>query len=376
MKRNIFVSIGICLTTLLSFVTVISSSLAWFAYSTKVTVQMTGTAVAKTDQLQIGLKTSISTFNENTIDRNGLEEVTTPSGTYTFAKPGTGFIPSLLQEYLSTAGYASTTLTPVTSREYVEGSDIVLNQSPEAGNSRLGLPALNNQFVRIPFAFRVVRVDMLEHYEPNQAIWITDALIETDYGEGIVQNAVRVHFDGSKYDETNNVVDNKFIFNPSALTSGYTNVSGLLNLNNDDYYDLMPGYADREMIYGDYTGTPMTLHTFDTDTDIDDINGTGNNTNITTFSAKHKANSKGYTSLEGITSKRANYKSMNEIDPIENEQGMLEGGQILTITSDDEYGIAELVATVYIEGWDHSVIDKEQNHGFTLKLTFQINRAA
>ena len=83
MKRR-RLDIALVSLTGLTVLSVLGSSLgtlAWYAYSTTVTVSYQGTAVAKTEQLQVGLKWSInhedsnaSTF-VNTYHAEGFEPV-------------------------------------------------------------------------------------------------------------------------------------------------------------------------------------------------------------------------------------------------------------------------------------------------------------
>ena len=368
--------------TIVSFAGALSSTLAWFAYSTNVNVQMKGTAVSETEQLQVGLKTDI-TFSNEMMEEYNLVSVTENSEKYIFAAPGAGFDSSLINYYLSHEGYASNTLIPVTSKKYDNGDNLSLKCAPQAGQPQLTIDAPHDQYAKIPFAFRVVRTDRAGNhtYVTNQSIWISNAKAIADNGATQIYKAVRVHFSGKKFNASNELVDNKFIFNPSASASAqrYTNVAGLLNLNNDDYYDLYDGsygINGTEIVYGDYDGTlPTTTH-IDSDSAIADVNGTGNTSSVTTFTAKHLGGNFVYTSLEGITPHKANFKTLSDIKPTTDSNGFLTGGEVLTVTSNTTNAIADLEATVYIEGWDHSVINEEAEHKFFLGMTFEINRVA
>lgn len=373
--------IALAAGTLVSFGGALSSTLAWFAYSTTVDIQMQGTSINETEQLQVGLKTNL-TFSDALVEKFNLTQVVDGDDTYTFAAPGAGFDSSLINYYLNKSGYASNSLTPVTSGKYETGDDLNLKVAPQAGHPEITNEAPKYNYARIPFAFRVVGVDALGAtiYAKNQAIWITNARAVADNGLNNIYRAVRVFFSGCKY-AGEDFVENKFIFNPSAANdvTRYNNVAGLLNLNGDDYYDTYDksyGMNGDEIVYGEYDGTlPEKTH-IEEDSEIVDMNNTGSTSKITTFTAKHQGNNNVYSSLEGITPHKANFKTLSDIKPDIDETGSLINGQIVTITSKTETAIANLDTCVYIEGWDHSVVDQEIDHSFYLGLTFEINRIA
>ena len=77
---------------------------------------------------------------------------------------------------------------------------------------------------------------------------------------------------------------------------------------------------------------------------------------------------------DGVSlAKTAKYETLATIRPNDDGGGYLSGGTPLTRT-DSVDGLARLDVTIYLEGWDHSVIDKEIGHSFNLGLRFQINR--
>ena len=108
------------------------------------------------------------------------------------------------------------------------------------------------------------------------------------------------------------------------------------------------------------------------------MNGSGNYNNTgTTFYAKHKGGIQSYNDYDafnnGFTAKTADYLAFNSIRP-EDDAGALSGGRVLCKTSNDDNALAFLDLTIWLEGWDFSVIDSEINHQFNLGLQFQINR--
>ena len=89
-----FLPIVAGLITFAAFVGSISGSLAWWAYSTRVSVQYQGTSVATSVQLQIGLKTE--GFSDADVqqltDLGMIEDTSLASGNtrYLFSKAGAG----------------------------------------------------------------------------------------------------------------------------------------------------------------------------------------------------------------------------------------------------------------------------------------------
>lgn len=372
--------IALSVGTVISFGGALGSTLAWYTYSTTVNVQFKGTSILETEQLQVGIKTDI-TFPAEIGDPYGLTQVEAENGDiYTFAAPGMGFDSSLIQYYLSQTEYSISSLCPITSKKYDTGDDLELYVPPRAGDPNSSEHPKKDHYVKIPFAFRVVKIDTasVDTYVPNQAIWISNARAVAD-GAGEIYKAVRVFISGSKFDDDENIVANKFIFNPSASSTSqkYTNVAGLLNLDTDEYYDTFTGIYEypREVIYGEYDGE-VTPHYIEEDSELDDINNTGNSSLATTFTAKHQAGTIAYSSLSGITPHKANFKSLSDIRPDVNEQGDLINGEVVAVTSNSDDAIADLETTIYLEGWDHSVINQELFHRFFLGMTFEINKVA
>ena len=181
-----------------------------------------------------------------------------------------------------------------------------------------------------------------------------------------------------------------FIFNPSAENEGDTRVGGLLNISRDDYFDYDD---DGEILFGDYDPSALSLISNSgyagSEETIWDVNGTNyrdeNNHLIpTTFTAKHHEGAKYYTDF---TSQQvdslfghAHYLSMSEIAPVRDDSDHLENqnpnkptSMCKTAGASDNY-LARVNLTVYLEGWDFSVIDQEKSHRFDLGLTFEVSR--
>ncbi|MBQ7243788.1 MAG: hypothetical protein IJS52_06250, partial [Bacilli bacterium] len=75
----------------------------------------------------------------------------------------------------------------------------------------------------------------------------------------------------------------------------------------------------------------------------------------------------------GLTMSSAHYLCFDDVKP-EEHNGIFSGGYPIAHTSDDANSIATTTLKVYLEGWDHCVIDDVINAGFNLGLQFEINR--
>ncbi len=110
--------------------------------------------------------------------------------------------------------------------------------------------------------------------------------------------------------------------------------------------------------------------------EYDNINGFENVTETTeknSFYASHKIGNEGFVDYSTLNLPEAYYSGQSAIYPTD-DHGSLSGGKVLTSTSNDDLAIAELSTLIYLEGWNHSIIDKNIGYYYNLGLTFQINR--
>ncbi|MBQ9458150.1 MAG: hypothetical protein IJU64_06615 [Bacilli bacterium] len=383
-KAHIF-SAAMVLALTASFAGAISGTVAWYASSTRVTMSYQGTSVAQSEQLQIGLVSDVD-FTQDVIDAQhhvvnlGLTHEEINGEDIYWAKAGSGLNSVAIQAYLARQGYATNELTPVSSYGYANGDNLALKKAPMAYSTEI-YDAGKTAYCKIDFVFRVIHTGATGNiYAKNENIWITDALATTG-GDASHQiyRALRLHFDGAT----------KLILNPGVgkeALAGDTKVAGLLDLNNDGFYDYD---ASEEIVYGRYAKTAAHpdnnpanhLTHFGADTGLDDVNDYYVNpgrTNASTFYGKHKEGVDGYTTSDFasfVTPELAHYETLKSIAPTDNGAGYLTGGTPLCVTANDDAALAHLTMSVYLEGWDHAVIDDEISHQFNLGLQFQINRA-
>lgn len=367
----------------------IGSTLAWYAYATRALVSYSGTSVFSTGSLQIGIASDEkltempSTISEVTFEDEYDQVNDSYAHYYYFAAPGTSLTYEIIANYLSKKDYATNELQPVTSGSYSTGSSsFSLKQSPNEtirGNLTI---APHQHYVSIPFAFRVISEEDngTITYLPNRELWLSSAIAKASgSGDGEIYKALRVFVDRDDSIYGNN---NDFIFNPSANDNGRTRVGGLLELSRDGYYDFD---ANGEILYGEYDPSALNALSsegYNGENELHDINGTQNTTHATTFTAKHHPQTKYYSSLNDNLFGHAEYISLGNIAPARDEYDNLSNPVVnnqtvvtsVCKTDANNHNIGRLDMTVYLEGWDFSVIDQEISHKFDLGLTFEISR--
>ena len=384
----------LAVATMASVMGTISGTLAWYAYATRATLSYSGTSVNSTVQLQIGLK---SESLIPTADLEGLEvedpiDFGVEGGPYYyFAPAGVGLSSGVISAYLKNAGYSYDSLAPITSGAYNDGETLQLKESPKDSHPYNEKSANHGYYSKIPFVFRVINSNnpSSESYEEDAYLWLTDAQVRASDLEGNanseISKAIRLFIDRNDtiYDQEGYP---DYIFNPSKQEDGYTTVGGILDLSGDDYYDFDD---DGEILYGDYEGRgedpdPALARRLPasgiTDPDYDNINQTDVTDRRTTFTAKHHPNADYFPSYEGIVFKTAKYHGKESVFPSRLENGNFKlddvSKSVCKTGGEAEHYLAEFTMGVYLEGWDHSVIDEEMEHYFDLGLTFEINRVS
>ena len=407
---------GLFLVMVSALVGSITSTVAWYMYLVRATASFSGTSVADAEQIQIGIRLA----NNQNFTVTDLEKDTADNDqTILWAKPGKGLSSDILTSYLSQAGYATRQLNPVTSGEYNEGEDIHLHTAPIA-NSWFdeNESASTDKYVRLPLTFRIINVasasDLKNKYVKNQAVYITDMTTSASVGTGddngitFIDQAIRLHVNDVKD------VTNKFIIKPAAKTleagdkdaqgnpiSKSMNVGGLLKLaKGNDYYDQdRYGNTTREHIYGFseagcaalYANGTVSTTNYDEEqaasNQIVNINGSpyfgtgeGQHNTQDSFTSKHGSGIC-VTSYNDAMPKQEyfNYAQIKG----DNSGATITGGRAITTTGNgeanatDDYDvnnyIGECVLTIWLEGWDHSVIDEELEHAFNLGIQFEVD---
>lgn len=398
--KMLFAFLG--LSTFASLVGTVSGTLAWYAYSTRANISFSGTSIENTVQLQIGIASATEmphidgdADNEEFWNTMSLVQFDGDSTFYYFAPMGIGLSSEVINAYLSNNGFGTRRLGPLTTGYYdPEDSNCVfsLKKSPTSTHYQQDIPADKIDYIELPLVFRASKSKTsTDAYVSGQELWLTDATSEAySDGDGEVYKALRIFFDRNDTD-----YDTDFIVNPNAPgdVAGETKVGGLLDMTYDKYYD----FDDNgEVIYGEWDKTllpdPHTALSGSGYTVPDgqenpvlDMNGSGRSVaagldDANTYCARHHEGVKYYENLDAIPFKTAKYESLGSVKPVRNSQnGVLSNADPLKPTSicktnsADNY-LGRVTATIWLEGWDYSVIDEEIKHAFNLGLTFEINK--
>lgn len=372
LAKFIFGFLGIA--TFSSLVGTVSGTLAWYAYATRATLSYSGTSVLNTVQLQIGIASDVEI---DTYEQDEMIEEEYDGIYYYFAPVGTDLTSESINKYLEANGYATNYLVPVTSGVYQRGAEFSLKDSPNSMSSHNNVLADKSYYAKIPFVFRVMRSSSasINDYVPNQELWITDAQVKaSSLEDGNIFKSIRMFIDRDENYEDD------FILNPSAENKGSTKVGGLLDLTKDGYYDF--DKDGNEIIYGDFDENKVNISSvgYSGPNQIMDVNGSGSSEHDT-FTAKHYQNVLYYNDFADDAMKVADYESFSSIAPEKDEtSGTLRNKDLAHPTSVCKTGgalehyMGKVTFTIYLEGWDFSVIDQELEHLFDMGLQFEINQ--
>jgi len=348
--RNLLIASGAATLVVLSFLGTISATLSWFSYSAKVSLSYHGTSISSNKQLQIGIVTDIDMTSYGLECDEGIA----------WSLPGAGLSQSQISGYLTETGHATDILKPVTSRTYSIGDEFCLYEEPYDYDPDNESIASSDKYVDLPVAFRVINV-VDGSYAKNKDIWITDSEVKGQGFEGFnIKDGVRVFFSG----ETND-----FILNAAQTDPGSTIVSGLLDLNDDGYYDT--NSSGKEIIYGTYGGTPTYDDPTGEDSELDDIYGTGKDFPYI-FLSKHKGTSYCVNNLDELDIGYADYETLQSVAPTSDSYGNYCDGLPVANTGDEGIGKTRMI--IYVEGWDQAVVNQVAALRFELGLTFEINK--
>ena len=193
---------------------------------------------------------------------------------------------------------------------------------------------------------------------------------DTGFTPNVLSNEVVAREKGRNVEDLNKVVDATRVSfysadgyvvakkNKVSLLYPETSYGGLLDLNNDGYYDY--DYStNEEIVYGEYEGVPSYL---------DDTSGTnipyGPDKGV--FVANHKEGVKKFK--EGsVEFKQENAVPFSEL--IFNEETMI--GKPITPLLQLKAGEAKrLVMTIYLEGWDKNMTDLLSLASMDAKVSF------
>ena len=350
-----------------------AGSLAWYAFSRTVSLTYVGTSIVGTSLLNIGIVDNEGYFTNEDLTTYSLEREEATEGTEAYSvcwsTSRNGFPLLALRHYLEQSPHAVDKLHPVTTkaREYNDTNDLTLYRSPEVSETDFIHAAAYESYVVLPLAFRVL--DSESNYIANKDIWLSDAIVDAEHG---VENSVRVFVDGAS----------KLLIKPADKENhiGETKVGGLLAIGNTNYYDY--DSENKEYCYGEFENTPVYSSTgYPDDAEHDvlvNVNGVEDTSEKTTFLAKHYPGVL-VPDIDAAIPKVQEHYGIGKVKPSVDADGSFyvdttngNGAPIATTTANSKIGLATL--TVFVEGWDHSIIDQHAGYAFDLALKFEIDR--
>lgn len=364
-KANL-VLFGIASVTSIALIGSTMGTLSWYAYSTHTLLSYTGTSVRKSVLLNVGIVDNDENISEETIGANHLKRESLDGNSIVWTTSSSGINADVIREYLEGTDYAYNFLSPVTSNERAidETEDLVLYEAPEYGKTTINQVAQEKDYVKIPFAFKIMNND--SDFVANQKIWLTDVDVQTSGHH--LNDAVRVFIKNNH---------EKFLLRPNdrSPTTSSTKVGGLLDLNGDKMYDYDIDNENKEFIYGHYTGTPSYITNPEGAEYYENVNGTPYTVD-STFYAQHSKNAK-VLDTTSISFEEACFETFNTVKPKVSSDGTFYsedgiGKPIAYTDSEDAVGYADL--TIFIEGWDHAIVNEAAGCSFNLGLQFEINK--
>ena len=389
--KFVFAFLG--LSTFASLIGTVSGTLAWYAYSTRASLSYSGTSVSSALQLQIGLASKIRmpALNNNKLNKKFWSVMKEDQDMYHndedgedyycyFADVGVGLDHEVLEYYLSVTGYAADCMMPITSGYYDPDDpncEFELYKSPSALHYTQDIVSEHENYLKFSFIFRAYKgntSDTNVYADPGDEIWLVDAVSHPyTVQDGNVYKAMRIFVD--RHDD----IGKDFIISPMSETSGKTNVGGILDLTNDQYYDY-DGYG--EILYGDYEVDSGKSTTGYAGPDVfQDIYGLNELDNPSCITSKHRHGVKYYENLNGCTFKTASYLCMDDVrpdrHPVTGVMSNVDDSKPthVCVTGDAAHNyIGHVDLKLWLEGWDFNAVDDFQMHKFDFGLTFEINK--
>lgn len=339
---------------------------AWFTYATHADVYTHGISLGNSN-LQLGYvsNTRFEPYLLGKYPEIIEEEHPDNSETYIywFAKDVKA---EILQELLYLDGYSFDSLLPVTTGHYpyneTEDYGFSLYDVPLTGKAYVESQAASkSKYVKLPLAFRSLSEIDNNKYIPNNNIYLTKASVDPTYDDirdNELEEAVRIYTLDKLRNESH-------LINPRAKINGETDVGGVLNLNQDDYYDYIGEVGEeREIFYGEFLNEEREyLKPSEEDTPPEGSTTLIPKEEATTFNANHKKDVR-IADIEKASPLKATYESFfnfkNLLTPI-----------AITGNRDDGLNYAYAEIDIFVEGWDKAVIDNKMGLKFNLDFEFR-----
>lgn len=338
----------------ISLAAIVCGTFAYYTYATRTGLQKEyhGTTVGDIGSLQAGLVSEVQI--EDCFDYDLTEDARTlaDEGLYIYWC-GETISARTINHVLAANGYATTEMFPVTTGAF-DGE----NQSPNSFKLYKNPSYLQNYSKRdsqyfaekhnytvLDFVFRFEDVNNVGQYLSGYNIFLSKFQIKTSEQGHELYKSVRFYW-------TNG--NEGHLVNPTSHVAGSDIAGGILDLNADGFYDYYD-YNHEEVIYGEFEHSELNSIKTAEDGDLDAEE-------LDSFNANHKA---GVYALneETFVPKTISYVGID---------GLTSRSQPITFTNPNYHNIGRFKMTLYFEGWDKHVINKEIGFGYNLDLSFAV----
>lgn len=331
----------------------VCGTFAWYTYATRTGLekQYHGTTVGDMGSLQAGLVSDVRLENFLEYDLAEDDRTLADEGKIIYWCKER-IEPDTIAFVVEANGYASSGQLPVTTGEFDfesdNPSDFELYRRPaykeNYSTSDPGDVSDKSAYTRLNFVFRFEDIDNIGEYLPGYDVFLSRCDLETSDPEHEIYKSARIYFrNGNEH----------FLINPTSETDGEDIVGGVLDLDQDGFYD----YDDDgfEILYGE-----ANFFEYNTETTAEDGDLPWRERD--TFIANHK---KGVYAVneESIDPKSVKYININRF---------ISKSKAITSTDPDYHNLGRFDMFIYFEGWDRHLVDSEQGYGYNLDLTFSV----
>lgn len=368
----------------LAIVGSITSTFAWYTYSTKTTLAYSGLSGGKTGNLQMRLAGGTEAESGEWKDSLSIEEIKNES---------------------IRRGYAGNSLSPITIGEGIarSGIDCTIKNN---GNYKFNGPTTALQpkfpsdnikdangkyvFLQVQIQFRNINPnDPNEKFNSQIFVSFLDARLNDDDGRDITKG-LRIHFAGS--------TENNYLVAPGYTDDGVTTVNGPYNFANSEedfgVYCIVDGtrYAgtDYETGWYDFLYTESgandkaaELNQKMLDEGIEGVTFEGKehyDVGIPNGDGTYRKYIDGWDKKSdlvqvqyGTSGAVEQYKGKDSFVSTFNPDGTIKTAKSIIGTTDAS-NLLTLTLTIYLEGWDPAVVDSNYGAGFDIGMQFECER--
>lgn len=317
-------------------------SFAWFTYMTRAKIEEFDGVTIGFGELEMGIRSDVELPDAS---QYGLTKDDSFADQNIYWFDGHTMEPNTVNYVLSMNGYATNALIPVTTRKHLNGEAFNLYSAPTV-LGEINQPALKGNYIHLPLVFRYEDIIEEGTYISDENIYLSQVKMNTTNPDSHIHEAIRIY--------TDNKDNNQHLINPSSSIDGETNVGGVLDLNGDGFYDANSIEDNSyEFVYGQVKESSYKPLPESDDTIVYPDERT-------TFNAGHRA---GVYALETCVPEVAQFEGMYDF---RNKH------DCVTTTDPLKDNLAYLDLSIFVEGWDLSVIDSEIEIPFSMELNFEV----